>query len=239
MGLFRDLAKHPAPSRFILWEFLPFRTMGGVARAGDRMSMAKRKTHLESVPLSPKAEAFCREYLVDRNATFAARRAGYAEKTANRTGHNLLKDPRVQARVAKAGEIAEKRFEVTAERVIEEIAKVGFASMRQFVRIDAEGQPRIDLSETPEWALDALAEVKTETVIEGGAGEGEGQVVRKTQIKLHDKLKALAHLGEITGAFNGAKQETANAFANAFMQLLSNGSKAPIRSLAPARRADG
>lgn len=200
--------------------------------------MPSRTRSPQERPLTAMQEAFCREYLIDRNATHAARRAGYSERTANRIGHDLLKDPRVVARVEKAGEIAEKKFEITAERVIEELAKVGFASMRDFIRVDSEGQPQIDLGETPDWALDALAEVKTETVLEGADKDGEGgQHVRKTQIKLHDKLRALKDLGEITGAFRGAKQETANAFADAFRQLLRQGSKPPIQR-GPAKAID-
>ncbi|WP_193065956.1 terminase small subunit, partial [Hafnia alvei] len=34
--------------------------------------------------LNDKQEMFCREYLIDLNATQAAIRAGYSEKTANR-----------------------------------------------------------------------------------------------------------------------------------------------------------
>lgn len=202
------------------------------------MPKPERKATDEDRPLTERQEAFCREYLVDRSGTQAAIRAGYSVKTAKVAACNLLKDPRIHARLharfEKVAEVAERKFEVTAERVIEELAKVGFASMRQFVTIDADGQPQIDLTDAPEWALDALAEVKTETVLEGRPDEeGNRQAVRKTQIKLHDKLKALTHLGEITGVFRGAKEETANAFANAFLQLLSQGSKAPIRSFAP------
>lgn len=194
-------------------------------------------------PLTARQEAFCREYVVDRNGAAASVRAGYSEKTAKVVACNLLKDRRVLARIhdlhQQAAALAERKFEVTAERVIEELAKVGFASMRQFVIIDANGQPQIDLTHAPEWALDALAEVRTETVLEGRPDEeGHRQAVRKTQIKLHDKLRALAHLGEITGAFRGAKEETANAFASAFLQLLSQGSKAPIRSSSPRRQIE-
>jgi len=35
--------------------------------------------------LTDKQEMFCREYLIDLNATQAAIRAGYSAKTANRT----------------------------------------------------------------------------------------------------------------------------------------------------------
>ena len=184
--------------------------------------------------LSPKDEIFVREYLIDLNAKRAAVAAGFSETTARIKAHAWVKPdgtkPEVyKAILAKMNKRAEKA-EITADRVIQELAKVSFASMRQFVRVDADGQPQIDLSDTPDDALDALSEVSTETVLEG-EGSGEERVthrVRKTKIKLHDKLKALMALGEHVGAFKQGKEDTANAFANAFAQLLDTGSKAPI-----------
>lgn len=47
--------------------------------------------------LTDKQDMFCREYLIDLNATQAAIRAGYSAKTANRTVsetyHNLTSSP--------------------------------------------------------------------------------------------------------------------------------------------------
>ena len=43
--------------------------------------------------LTDKQEMFCREYLIDLNATQAAIRAGYSEKTANRTASENLSKP--------------------------------------------------------------------------------------------------------------------------------------------------
>lgn len=40
--------------------------------------------------LTDKQEMFCREYLIDLNATQAAIRAGYSAKTANRTASENL-----------------------------------------------------------------------------------------------------------------------------------------------------
>ena len=40
--------------------------------------------------LTEKQKRFVQEYLVDLNATAAARRAGYSEKTADRIGPELL-----------------------------------------------------------------------------------------------------------------------------------------------------
>jgi len=46
--------------------------------------------------LTPKQRIFCREYLLDLNATQAAIRAGYSQKTADPQGPRLLGNVRVQ-----------------------------------------------------------------------------------------------------------------------------------------------
>ncbi|HHS3623431.1 TPA: terminase small subunit, partial [Proteus mirabilis] len=43
-----------------------------------------------NMALTDKQEMFCREYLIDLNATQAAIRAGYSERTANRTASENL-----------------------------------------------------------------------------------------------------------------------------------------------------
>lgn len=187
------------------------------------------------MPLTPKDAIFVDQYLIDLNAKRAAIAAGYSETTARIKAHAWVKPdgtkPEVyKAILAKMTKRAE-RTEITADRVIQELAKVSFASMRQFIRVDEDGQPQIDLTDAPDDALDALAEVSTETVLEhqGSGDERTATHVRKTKIKLHDKLKALMALGEHTGAFKQGKEDTANAFAQAFLQLINAGSKAPIR----------
>ena len=191
------------------------------------------------MPLTPKDARFVEEYVIDLNAARAARAAGFSETTAKAKAFAWVQPdgpkPDVYKAVLDRMNKRSEKTEITADRVIQELAKVGFASMRQFVRIDADGQPQIDLTETPEDALDALAEVSTETVVEH-EGSGDARTanhVRKTKIKLHDKLKALMALGEHVGAFKQGKEDTANAFAQAFKQLLDAGSKAPIRTAAP------
>ena len=47
--------------------------------------------------LSAKQQRFVDEYLVDLNATQAAIRAGYSEKTAGAQGFDLLKKPEIEA----------------------------------------------------------------------------------------------------------------------------------------------
>ena len=46
--------------------------------------------------LTPKQQRFVEEYLIDLNATQAAIRASYSEKTAYSVGHENLKKPEIQ-----------------------------------------------------------------------------------------------------------------------------------------------
>ena len=43
--------------------------------------------------LTAKQDTFCREYLLDLNATAAARRAGYSARNADKIGSELLGKP--------------------------------------------------------------------------------------------------------------------------------------------------
>lgn len=178
-----------------------------------------------------KYECFCQEYLVDLNATQAAIRATYSPKTAGTKGHQLLQIVEIQNRIQFLMSERGKKTEITAERVVQELAKVAFASMRNFIRIDADGQPHIDMGGTDADNLDALMEVQTETVVEsrGTGDEREFDTIRKTKIKLHNKLAALHDLADHTGVFAKRDKDQANALAEAWAQLTSRGSKAPIR----------
>ena len=71
--------------------------------------------------LTPKREAFCREYLVDQNATQAAMRAGYSEATAQQQGSRLLLNVMVQARVAELQSDIAERNEVTVDSIVAEL----------------------------------------------------------------------------------------------------------------------
>ena len=76
-------------------------------------------------PLSDKAAAFVREYLIDKNATQAAIRAGYSARGAGKTGHDLLQRPHVKAAVARELKAQAERTLLTADRVLLDIQHFG------------------------------------------------------------------------------------------------------------------
>jgi hypothetical protein len=55
---------------------------------------------LQQRPLTDRQERFIHEYLIDHNASAAAARAGYSEKTKGSTAAELLKDERICERIA-------------------------------------------------------------------------------------------------------------------------------------------
>ena len=169
--------------------------------------------------LTPKQERFVAEYLIDLNATQAAIRAGYSAKTAGAVGHENLRKPEIFKAVQEAMKAREQRTEITQDRVLQELAKLGFANMQDYMRITPEGEPVADLSQLSRDQAAAITEFTVEDFTDG-RGE-DARDVRRVKFKLADKRAALVdigkHLGmfkdkvELTGA-NGGPVETVTKF---------------------------
>lgn len=80
--------------------------------------------------MTPKQEAFVREYLIDLNATQAAIRAGYSEKTAHATGHENLSKPEIAAAITKAKTERAAKLDIDALWVLQE-AKGTYQAARE------------------------------------------------------------------------------------------------------------
>lgn len=74
--------------------------------------------------LTAKQKMFVQEYLVDLNATQAAIRAGYSEKTACEQGARLLANVKVQRSIQEAMKKREKRVEVNQDYVISKLLEI-------------------------------------------------------------------------------------------------------------------
>lgn len=148
--------------------------------------------------MTPKETRFCEEYLLDLCAADAAKRAGYSPKTAKEQGYRLLKSPAVQARITELQAKRSKRTEITADRVLEELGKLGFANMEDYTRLV--GSERVvDLSTATRDQLAAVSEMTVEDFVLGRGDEARD--VRRVKFKLADKLGALAKIGQHLGMF--------------------------------------
>lgn len=73
--------------------------------------------------LTPKQQRFVEEYLIDLNATQAAIRSGYSEKTAYSVGHENLKKPEIQKAIQEAQESLSKKTQLTVDMVVKGLLK--------------------------------------------------------------------------------------------------------------------
>ena len=80
--------------------------------------------------LTAKQEIFCREYIIDLNATQAAIRAGYSKKTANRIASENLSKLDIQKKIQELQQERAERTEITQDKVLKELAGIGFAPIR-------------------------------------------------------------------------------------------------------------
>lgn len=91
--------------------------------------------------LNAKQEAFCREYIIDLNATQAAIRAGYSERSANQFAARLMAKDSIQARIAELSADRSARTQITADWVLEQAANsYKFNAQEVF---DSEGNPKM------------------------------------------------------------------------------------------------
>lgn len=68
-----------------------------------------------------RRERFAQEYLKDLNAKDAALRSGYSPKAAKQTGHKLLSEPSVAARITELKAARAERVNVTVDWVLEQL----------------------------------------------------------------------------------------------------------------------
>lgn len=156
--------------------------------------------------LTIRQSAFVHEYLKCDHAALAAVKAGYKPSTARNIGENLLSNPAIGDAILARRQALAIDTGLTAQDVINELKKVAFANLSDYGRINEDGDPIVDLSQTTRGQMAALAEATTETYMEG---KGKDAVrVKKAKIKLHDKIAALEKLGKTFGLFSDRTEHT-------------------------------
>ena len=106
-------------------------------------------------PLSNKQRIFVEEYLVDLNATQAAIRAGYSERTAYSVGQRLLKKVEIQRAVAAAQAKRARRVEITQDYVLSNLVEVVERTMQRAPVLDRKGEQVTAEEGRAVWTFDA------------------------------------------------------------------------------------
>jgi len=79
---------------------------------------------MEEKQLTNKQKIFCEEYILDWNASRAARAAGYSEKTAKDIGCENLTKPNIQAYIEEIQKDLQKQAGISRLRVVNELLEI-------------------------------------------------------------------------------------------------------------------
>ncbi|MXP53414.1 terminase small subunit [Pantoea sp. Seng] len=136
--------------------------------------------------LTDKQELFAREYLSDLNATQAAKRAGYSDKTAYSIGQENLKKPEIQDRIAELKAERNERTQVNADYVLRRLVEIDEMDVLDILMVNGELKP---ITQWPKvWRTTLSGMDVTEL-----AGDSAGLLKK---IKWPDKVKNLELLGK-------------------------------------------
>ncbi|WP_205954233.1 terminase small subunit [Pantoea stewartii] len=136
--------------------------------------------------LTDKQELFAREYLKDLNATQAAIRAGYSEKTANEQASRLLANVNVQNFVASLKAERVEQTGIDAAYVLRRLVEIDQMDVLDILLPNGELKPIKDWPKT--WRTTLSGMDVTEM-----AGDDPGFLKK---IKWPDKVKNLELLGK-------------------------------------------
>lgn len=142
---------------------------------------------------SPRQLLFIAEYVVDRNGKQAAIRAGYSPRTAESQASRLLRIGKVRAEIDRRIAKIEDKLELSAERVLSELGKMGFANMLDYVQVQG-GDAFVDLSKLTRDQAAAIQEITVDEYTEGGGEDAKN--VKRVRIKLAPKRDSLELLGK-------------------------------------------
>ena len=160
--------------------------------------------------LNAKQELFCKEYIIDLNATQAAIRAGYSERTARSQGQRLLTNVDILARVKELKDKRADELELDAYWVLSRLKDISDRSM-QATPVMEYDHALGEMVETGEYEFDSHGANRSTELI----GKHIGMFDPKLKINLerehlaNEKLKAETEFTkERTKLLKGVEKDT-------------------------------
>lgn len=166
--------------------------------------------------LTEKQERFVSEFLIDMNGKQAAIRAGCSPRSAEVTASKWLRLTKVQDALAARRKKIAAKLEITQERVISELAKIGFSDIRNVVswrtaevpvevEEELEAQAHGGALKRSRVSIANVVELRSSDEIDDITAASIAEVSQTKEgvikIKLHDKRAALVDLGKHLGIF--------------------------------------
>lgn len=153
--------------------------------------------------LTAKQARFVEEYLIDLNATQAAIRAGYSEKTANEQGARLLANVSIKEAIDAGKSERSNETKIDAQWVLNRLAEEATADVADLYYEDGAIKP---VHEWPKiWRQGLVAGVKHQE-LRDHEGNRTGEFI--VDVKLSDRIRRLELIGKHVGV--KAFEETLN-----------------------------
>ena len=148
--------------------------------------------------LTLKQQRFCDEYLISLNAKDACVKAGYSLRTAKEMGCENLTKPHIQAYLQVRIKQAEKRTEITMDKVLQFWADIAFTPMDELFDSGPDGTliPK-SFDEMTDRAKRCVSELKAQFNKDGAGWQ---------TIKRIDQLKASEMIAKHLGMFVERKE---------------------------------
>ena len=153
---------------------------------------------MKRTKLTPKQERFVEEYLVDANATAAAKRAGYSARNADKIGPELLGKTRVAAAIDALKAQRSETTGIDATFVLLQLIEIVKADVSDIISDDGEFKP---ISEWPAPWPQMCSSLEIEPIYErstDGKDRAWDLVGHKTKARFERGNKALEMLGKHT-----------------------------------------
>lgn len=150
--------------------------------------------------LNDRQELFCLEYIKDLNATQAAIRAGYSEKTAEQQASRLLTIVKIKERLNELQSDRREKLNIDANYVLQRLYEIDQMDVLDILNDDGTIKP---IKEWPKVWRTSLSGMDVTEFMSEDSGAG---ALKK--IKWPDKIKNLELLGKhiSVGAFDKAQQ---------------------------------
>lgn len=153
-----------------------------------------------------KQEAYARQYLVSRCKTVAYKYAydaeNMAQQTINSKACEVYKIPHVYARIMELQEEQNTRFEISTDRITQEIAKLAFTHLPGIANYNG---ITMTVSEFNNLTDAQRACIKKFEVVQSRQVDSNDldrvKEVEKIKVEVYDKHAALVSLGKINGMF--------------------------------------
>lgn len=164
--------------------------------------------------LDAKERRFVEEYLIDLDPRRAATAAGYSASVAGSKAYQWVSNSKIKPHVFDAIKNAmdqrSKRAEITADRVLSELAKIGFADIRKAIKwyghlVTEEDNPDGGDIAVIKTVVTNNVELVSSDQIDDDTAAAISEISQNStggiKLKLHDKRAALVDIGKHLGMF--------------------------------------